>query len=87
MYQENGHATRINEDIGHDGPGIVEVYWLSKSIPVDTLQGVKTESLKDSFVRLLSFRSFDDNQCYQDNSTPEAGARKLQMHRARVDGE
>jgi hypothetical protein len=76
LYQENGHVTRVQEDIAHLNSGTISVFGKLHSSPADTLQGLFDKVNQDSDVRLLSKRSFDDGICFQNNNTPKAQERK-----------
>lgn len=82
LYQENGHVTLPNTQIGKPpNRGTVYIYGTTKPSNDDKLLSIHkvwnaAGTGGDGRGVLLATRNFDDGQCYQDNSGPIATTRK-----------
>ncbi|PVH98599.1 hypothetical protein DM02DRAFT_565973 [Periconia macrospinosa] len=86
MYQENGHVTRIEEDVGHGrNGGTVMVIGTSNSTFANTFQSVVSPA--NNYTKTLRVGSFDDGWCYQANETPKSRYRQMQPQRPHLESE
>jgi hypothetical protein len=86
IYQENGHVTLLqNSPTKPVGSGTIFIYGTNQPSNNDTYLGIHrvwntAGTGGDKRGKLLATRPFDDGQCFQNNTSPLAEARRAEFH-------